>query len=48
MTAHHAGGILSAYVAKWLVEPAGWRAAFSVCVPRCCSSPSWRRSCPSR
>ncbi len=32
MTAHHAGGILSAYVAKWLVEPAGWRAAFSVCV----------------
>ncbi|MEW2258304.1 aromatic acid/H+ symport family MFS transporter [Streptomyces sp. NPDC047869] len=32
MTAHHAGGILSAYVAKWLVEPAGWRAAFWVCV----------------
>ncbi|MBO4255013.1 MFS transporter [Streptomyces griseorubiginosus] len=32
MTAHHAGGILSAYVAKWLVEPVGWRAAFSVCV----------------
>ncbi|MGV9455571.1 MFS transporter [Streptomyces sp. NPDC003635] len=32
MTAHHAGGILSAYVAKWLIEPAGWRAAFWVCV----------------
>lgn len=32
MTAHHAGGILSAYVAKWLVEPAGWRSAFWVCV----------------
>jgi AAHS family benzoate transporter-like MFS transporter len=32
MTAHHAGGILSAYVAKWLVEPAGWRAAFWICV----------------
>ncbi|MFD9000307.1 MFS transporter [Streptomyces sp. NPDC059582] len=32
MTAHHAGGILSAYVAKWLVEPAGRRAAFWVCV----------------
>jgi AAHS family benzoate transporter-like MFS transporter len=32
MTAHHAGGILSAYVAKWLVEPVGWRAAFWVCV----------------
>lgn len=32
MTAHHAGGILSAYVALWLVEPLGWRAAFGVCV----------------
>lgn len=32
MTAHHAGGILSAYVAKWLVEPIGWRSAFWVCV----------------
>ncbi|WP_443049880.1 MFS transporter [Streptomyces sp. NBC_00287] len=32
MTAHHAGGIPSAYVAKWLIEPAGWRAAFWVCV----------------
>ncbi|CAL9368506.1 aromatic acid/H+ symport family MFS transporter [Streptomyces sp. Tu 3180] len=32
MTAHHAGGILSAYVAKWLVEPVGWRSAFWVCV----------------
>ncbi|MFE9675291.1 MFS transporter [Streptomyces sp. NPDC006259] len=32
MTAHHAGGILSAYVAQWLVEPVGWRAAFWVCV----------------
>lgn len=32
MTAHHAGGILSAYVAKWLVDPFGWRAAFWVCV----------------
>ncbi|MEU1405424.1 MFS transporter [Streptomyces sp. NPDC005728] len=32
MTAHHAGGILSAYVAKWLVEPLGWRSAFWVCV----------------
>jgi len=32
MTAHHAGGILSAYVAKWVVEPHGWSAAFWVCV----------------
>jgi AAHS family benzoate transporter-like MFS transporter len=32
MTAHHGGGILSAYVAKWLVEPHGWRSAFWVCV----------------
>ncbi|MFJ3670039.1 MFS transporter [Streptomyces sp. NPDC090106] len=32
MTAHHAGGILSAFVAQWLVEPVGWRAAFWVCV----------------
>ncbi|MFD5258956.1 MFS transporter [Streptomyces bobili] len=32
MTAHHAGGILSAYVALWVVEPLGWRAAFWVCV----------------
>lgn len=32
MTAHHAGGILSAYVAKWLIDPLGWRAAFWVCV----------------
>ncbi|MGW2289956.1 MFS transporter [Streptomyces phaeochromogenes] len=32
MTAHHAGGILSAYVALWIVEPFGWRAAFWVCV----------------
>ncbi|MGW2175371.1 MFS transporter [Streptomyces sp. NPDC001705] len=32
MTAHHAGGILSAYVALWIVEPVGWRAAFWVCV----------------
>ncbi|MEV1026381.1 aromatic acid/H+ symport family MFS transporter [Streptomyces sp. NPDC050264] len=32
MTAHHAGGILSAYVATWVVEPLGWRAAFWFCV----------------
>ncbi|MER6167832.1 MFS transporter [Streptomyces violaceorubidus] len=32
MTAHHAGGILSAYVALWVVEPLGWRSAFWVCV----------------
>lgn len=32
MTAHHAGGILSAYVAKWLVQPVGWRSAFWVCL----------------
>ncbi|MFJ8751937.1 MFS transporter [Streptomyces sp. NPDC102441] len=32
MTAHHAGGIVSAYVALWIVEPLGWRAAFWVCV----------------
>ncbi|MEE1765110.1 MFS transporter [Streptomyces sp. SP18BB07] len=32
MTAHHAGGILSAYVALWVVEPFGWRAAFWICV----------------
>ncbi|WP_328420728.1 MFS transporter [Streptomyces sp. NBC_00443] len=32
MTAHHAGGILSAYVALWVVEPLGWRAAFWFCV----------------
>jgi AAHS family benzoate transporter-like MFS transporter len=32
MTAHHAGGILSAYVALWIVEPLGWRAAFWACV----------------
>ncbi|MFG3248919.1 MFS transporter [Streptomyces sp. NPDC048187] len=32
MTAHHAGGILSAYVALWIVEPLGWRSAFWVCV----------------
>lgn len=32
MTAHHAGGIFSAYVALWVVEPYGWRAAFWVCV----------------
>jgi MFS transporter, AAHS family, benzoate transport protein len=32
MTAHRAGGILSAYVALWVVEPLGWRAAFWVCV----------------
>ncbi|MFF5018811.1 MFS transporter [Streptomyces sp. NPDC001165] len=32
MNAHHAGGILSAYVAKWLLEPVGWRSAFWVCV----------------
>lgn len=32
MTAHHAGGILSAYVAKWVVEPHGWAAAFWICV----------------
>ncbi|MFI6208311.1 MFS transporter [Streptomyces sp. NPDC051041] len=31
MTAHHAGGILSAYVALWVVEPLGWRAAFWIC-----------------
>ncbi|MEY9996197.1 AAHS family benzoate transporter-like MFS transporter [Streptomyces sp. V4I8] len=31
MTAHHAGGILSAYVALWVVEPLGWRAAFWFC-----------------
>lgn len=34
MTAHHAGGILSAYVALWVVEPLGWRAAFwDLCAP---------------
>ncbi|WP_369175440.1 MFS transporter [Streptomyces sp. R28] len=32
MTAHHTGGILSAYVALWVVEPLGWRAAFWFCV----------------
>ncbi|MFC9682316.1 MFS transporter [Streptomyces sp. NPDC056948] len=32
MTAHHTGGILSAYVALWVVEPHGRRAAFWVCV----------------
>ncbi|MFI6370659.1 MFS transporter [Streptomyces sp. NPDC050546] len=32
MTAHHTGGVLSAYVALWVVEPLGWRAAFWVCV----------------
>ncbi|MFF2327167.1 MULTISPECIES: MFS transporter [unclassified Streptomyces] len=32
MTAHHTGGIVSAYVAQWLVEPLGWRSAFWVCV----------------
>ncbi|WP_406194218.1 aromatic acid/H+ symport family MFS transporter [Streptomyces sp. NBC_01017] len=32
MTGHHAGGILSAYVALWVVEPLGWRAAFWFCV----------------
>ena len=32
MTAHHVGCILSAYVALWIVEPLGWRAAFWVCV----------------
>ncbi|MET7682579.1 aromatic acid/H+ symport family MFS transporter [Streptomyces sp. NPDC005423] len=32
MTAHHAGGILSAYVAKWVVEPHGWASAFWICV----------------
>ncbi|WP_280868178.1 aromatic acid/H+ symport family MFS transporter [Streptomyces sp. SAI-127] len=32
MTAHHAGGILSAYLAKWLIDPVGRRAAFWVCV----------------
>ncbi|MDO0910034.1 aromatic acid/H+ symport family MFS transporter [Streptomyces sp. DT2A-34] len=32
MTAHHAGGILSAYAALWVVEPLGWRAAFWCCV----------------
>ncbi|MFD4257791.1 PIG-L family deacetylase [Streptomyces sp. NPDC058534] len=31
-TPEHAGGILSAYVALWIVEPLGWRAAFWVCV----------------
>lgn len=32
MTAHHAGGVLSAYVARWVVEPLGRRAAFWICV----------------
>ncbi|MEW2511466.1 hypothetical protein [Streptomyces sp. NPDC046870] len=31
MTADHAGGILSACVAQWLVEPVGRRAAPGVC-----------------
>ncbi|MGW7514530.1 MFS transporter [Streptomyces sp. NPDC054796] len=30
MTAHQAGGILSAFLALWIVEPLGWRAAFWV------------------
>ncbi|MGV9968415.1 MFS transporter [Streptomyces olivaceus] len=32
MTAHSTGGILSAYVASWVVEPLGWRSAFWACV----------------
>ncbi|WP_228044194.1 hypothetical protein [Streptomyces ferrugineus] len=28
MAAHYKGGIHSAYVALWVVEPLGWRAAF--------------------
>ncbi|MEU1297467.1 aromatic acid/H+ symport family MFS transporter [Streptomyces sp. NPDC005840] len=46
MTAHHAGGILSAYVAKWLVEPVGWRAAFWVCVLPLLFAPVLARSLP--
>ena len=46
MTAHHAGGILSAYVAKWLVDPVGWRAAFWVCVVPIVFAPVLARSLP--
>ena len=46
MTAHHAGGILSAYVAKWLVEPVGWRAAFWVCVAPLLFAPVLARFLP--
>ncbi len=43
MTAHHAGGILSAYVALWIVEPLGWRAAFWVCVAPAALRPGARQ-----
>ncbi|MGW3288641.1 MFS transporter [Streptomyces sp. NPDC001002] len=46
MTAHHAGGILSAYVAKWLVDPVGWRAAFWVCVVPLAFAPVLARFLP--
>ena len=46
MTAHHAGGILSAYVAKWLVDPVGWRAAFWVCVTPLLFAPVLARFLP--
>ncbi|GAA3806304.1 aromatic acid/H+ symport family MFS transporter [Streptomyces coacervatus] len=46
MTAHHAGGILSAYVAKWLVDPVGWRAAFWVCVTPLLFAPMLARLLP--
>ncbi|MEU6252653.1 MFS transporter [Streptomyces sp. NPDC047043] len=46
MTAHHAGGILSAYVAKWLVDPVGWRAAFWVCVAPLAFAPVLARFLP--
>ncbi|MEU4485397.1 aromatic acid/H+ symport family MFS transporter [Streptomyces purpurascens] len=46
MTAHHAGGILSAYVALWVVEPLGWRAAFWVCVAPLLFVPVLAKSLP--
>ncbi|GHH29103.1 MFS transporter [Streptomyces lanatus] len=46
MTAHHAGGILSAYVALWVVEPLGWRAAFWFCVLPLLFVPVLARSLP--
>ncbi|MGY1578989.1 MFS transporter [Streptomyces sp. MN13] len=46
MTAHHVGGILSAYVALWVVEPLGWRAAFWICVVPLLFVPVLVRSLP--
>jgi AAHS family benzoate transporter-like MFS transporter len=46
MTAHHAGGILSAYVTLWVVEPLGWRAAFWICVTPLLSVPVLARFMP--